>query len=117
MIDSCSLTYHVFSSVFFSLIYNSLVLSIIFYDVVEFKLCILYLCLSDFMSICLSLIYVLYICLSIFVFLDVLIVFVACSILPCKYPATCVDGATTDEYTCVCTEGYSGTNCDTVAGM
>lgn len=70
-----------------------------------------------FKSICLSLIYVLYICLSIFVYLDVLIVFVACSILPCKYPATCVDGATTDEYTCVCTEGYSGTNCDTVTGM
>lgn len=43
--------------------------------------------------------------------------FEACSSLPCKYPATCVDGATTDEYTCVCTEGYSGTNCDTVAGM
>lgn len=39
----------------------------------------------------------------------------ACSSLPCKYPATCVDGATTEEYTCVCTEGYSGTNCDTVA--
>ncbi|XP_034319361.2 uncharacterized protein [Magallana gigas] len=38
----------------------------------------------------------------------------ACSSSPCKYPATCVDGATTDEYTCTCTEGYSGTNCDTV---
>lgn len=43
--------------------------------------------------------------------------FEACSSLPCKYPATCVDGATADEYTCVCTEGYSGTNCDTVSGM
>lgn len=43
--------------------------------------------------------------------------FEACSSLPCKYPATCVDGATTVEYTCVCTEGYSGTNCDTVSGM
>lgn len=62
-------------------------------------------------------IYVLYIYLSIFVFLDVLIFFIACSSLPCKYPATCVDGATIDEYTCVCTEGYSGTDCDTVAGM
>ncbi|XP_061167265.1 uncharacterized protein LOC133176117 [Saccostrea echinata] len=39
----------------------------------------------------------------------------ACSSNPCKYPATCVDGATTDDYTCECTRGYSGTNCDTVS--
>eukprot|EP00105_Crassostrea_gigas_P040892 XP_019925040.1 PREDICTED: protein delta homolog 1-like [Crassostrea gigas] len=41
----------------------------------------------------------------------------ACSSSPCKYPSTCVDGTTTDEYTCTCTEGYSGTNCDTVAAF
>lgn len=41
----------------------------------------------------------------------------ACSSSPCKYPATCTDGATINDYTCVCTAGYSGTNCDTVAGM
>lgn len=41
----------------------------------------------------------------------------ACSSSPCKYPATCKDGAHIDSYTCSCTEGYSGTNCDTVAGM
>eukprot|EP00105_Crassostrea_gigas_P035382 XP_019919530.1 PREDICTED: neurogenic locus notch homolog protein 1 [Crassostrea gigas] len=38
----------------------------------------------------------------------------ACSSSPCKYPATCTDGATINDYTCVCTAGYSGTNCDTV---
>lgn len=42
--------------------------------------------------------------------------FTACSSSPCKYPATCQDGATTDEYTCTCTTGYSGENCDVVAG-
>nr|XP_034322363.1 uncharacterized protein LOC117688412 [Crassostrea gigas] len=39
----------------------------------------------------------------------------ACISSPCKYPATCKDGLHSDEYTCSCTEGYSGTNCDTVA--
>lgn len=61
-----------------------------------------------------------YICLSICVYnqwaFNCAYLFVACSGLPCKYPATCVDGATTDDYVCVCPEGYSGTNCDTVAG-
>lgn len=41
----------------------------------------------------------------------------ACSSSPCKYPATCTDGATINDYTCTCTAGYSGTNCDTVAGI
>lgn len=41
----------------------------------------------------------------------------ACISSPCKYPATCKDGLHSDEYTCSCTEGYSGTICDTVACM
>lgn len=45
-----------------------------------------------------------------------LILFPACTSNPCKYPATCTDGATIDDYTCDCTDGYSGVNCDTIAG-
>lgn len=39
----------------------------------------------------------------------------ACSSNPCKYPAMCTDGTTIDDYTCDCTDGYSGVNCDTIA--
>lgn len=45
-----------------------------------------------------------------------LILFPACSRNPCKYPAMCTDGTTIDDYTCDCTYGYSGVNCDTIAG-
>ncbi|XP_052695625.1 uncharacterized protein LOC128174017 [Crassostrea angulata] len=38
----------------------------------------------------------------------------ACSSSPCKYPASCVDGVNTKDYVCLCTKGYSGTNCDRV---
>ena len=34
-----------------------------------------------------------------------------CASSPCKNDGTCIDGLNT--FTCICTEGYSGDDCDT----
>lgn len=35
---------------------------------------------------------------------------------PCKFGSTCQEGGSVDQYTCLCSQGFSGQNCDEVTG-